>query len=61
MNLHNTRDMFRRQLMADNIVAIFRINPVGRIYGVKFIDHKAGVVASGSVLGKEFSENLYRE
>ena len=57
MNPHNTRDKFRRLLKADNIDAIFRINPVGRIYGVTFIDHKAGVVANGSVLGKEFSAN----
>ena len=55
MNPHNTRDKFRRLLKADNIDAIFRINPVGRIYGVTFIDHKAGVVANGSVLGKELS------
>ncbi len=61
MNPHNTRDKFRRLLKADNIDAIFRINPVGRIYGVTFIDHKAGVVANGSVLGKEFSANLFNE
>ena len=61
MNPHNTRDKFRRLLKADNIDAIFRINPVGRIYGVTFIDHKAGVVANGSVLGKEFSANVFNE
>ena len=34
---HNTRDEFRQLLKAENIDAIFRINPVGRIYGVTFI------------------------
>ena len=54
MNPHNTRDEFRRLLKAENIDTIFRINPVGRIYGVTFIDHNDGIVANGSVLGKEF-------
>ena len=54
MSPHNTRDEFRRLLKADNIDAIFRINPVGRIYGVTFIDHNTGIVANGSLLGKEF-------
>ena len=38
-----------------------RTNPVGRIYGVTFIDHNAGIVANGSVLGKEFSANVFNE
>ena len=54
MSPYNTRDEFRRLLKADNIDAIFRINPVGRIYGVTFIDHNTGIVANGSLLGKEF-------
>ena len=61
MSPHNTRDEFRQQLKADSIDAIFCINPVGRIYGVTFIDHKAGIVANGSVLGKEFSANAFNE
>lgn len=61
MSPHNTRDEFRQLLKTDNIDAIFRINPVGRIYGVTFIDHKAGFVANGSVLGKEFSANVFNE
>jgi hypothetical protein len=54
MSPNNTRDEFRQLLKAENIDAIFRINPVGRIYGVTFIDHNKGIVANGSVLGKEF-------
>ena len=61
MSPHNTRDEFRQLLNADNIDAIFRINPAGRIYGVTFIDHNSGIVANGLVLGKEFSANVFNE
>ena len=61
MSPRNTRDEFRQLLKADGIDTIFRINPVGRIYGVTFIDHEAGIVANGSVLGKEFSANAFNE
>ena len=61
MSPHNTREEFRQQLKADNIDAIFRINPVDRIYGVTFIDHNEGIVADGSVLGKELSGNVFNE
>ena len=61
MSPHNTRDEFRQLLKADNIDAIFRVNPAGRIYGVTFIDHNSGIVANGLVLGKEFSANVFNE
>ena len=61
MSPHNTRDEFRQLLKADGIDTVFRINPVGRIYGVTFIDHNDGIVASGSVLGKEFSANVFNK
>ena len=61
MSPHNTQEEFRQLLKADGIGAMFRINPVGRIYGVTFIDHNAGIVANGSVLGKEFSANTFNE
>lgn len=61
MSPRNTRDEFRQLLKADGIDTIFRINPVGRIYGVTFIDHEAGIVADGSMLGKEFSANVFNE
>ena len=61
MSSHNTRDEFRQQLKAEGIDTVFRINPVGRIYGVTFIDHNAGVVTNGSLLGKEFSANVFNE
>lgn len=61
MSPHNTRDEFRQQLKADGIDTVFRINPAGRIYGVTFIDHTNGLVANGSVLGKEFSARVFNE
>lgn len=35
--------------------------PAGRIYGVTFIDHSAGMSANGLVLGKEFSTNIFNK
>ena len=61
MSPNNTREEFRQLLKADGIDVVFRINPVGRIYGATFIDHNAGIVANGSVLGKEFSANVFNE
>ena len=61
MSPNDSRDEFRQRLRVDNIDAVFRINPVGRIFGVTFIDHKAGIVANGSLLGKEFSANVFNE
>ena len=61
MSPNDSREKFRQRLRADNIDAVFRINPAGRIYGVTFIDHEAGIVANGSLLGKEFSANAFNE
>ena len=61
MSPHNTRDEFRQQLKADGIDTVFRVNPAGRIYGVTFIDHTNGIVANGSVLGREFSAGVFNE
>ncbi len=61
MSTNDSREEFRQRLRADNIDAVFRINPAGRIYGVTFIDHEAGIVANGSRLGKGFSANAFNE
>ncbi|WP_302385545.1 conjugal transfer protein MobB [Alistipes shahii] len=61
MSPNNTRDEFRRLLKAESIDTVFRINPADRIYGVTFIDHTNGIVAKGSVLGKEFSARVFNE
>lgn len=44
-----------------DIDTVFRINLAGRIYGVTFIDHNAGIVANGSMLGKEFFANTFNK
>lgn len=61
MSPYNTREEFRQRLKAANIDVVFRINPIGRIYGVTFIDHGAGIVANGSVLWKEFSAHVFND
>ncbi len=48
---------FRRRLAADGIDAVLRRNAADRIYGATFIDHRTGVVANGSLLGREFAAN----
>lgn len=58
---HNLREVFRQQLKVDGIDTVFRITPAGRIYGVTFIDHTNGIVANGSVLGREFSARVFNE
>ena len=35
--------------------------PRGRIYGVTLVDHANGIVANGSVLGKELSAHVFNE
>lgn len=35
--------------------------PRGRIYGVTLVDHANGIVANGSVLGREFSAGVFNE
>lgn len=61
MSPYNTREEFRQLLKTDGIDIVFRINPVGRIYGVPFIEHNAGIVANGSLMGKEFLANVFNE
>lgn len=61
MSPYNTREEFRQQFKADNIDAIFRINPVGRIYGVTFIGYNEGIVANGLILRRAFSANVFNE
>lgn len=41
--------------------AVFRLNAAGRIYGVTFIDHAQGIVANGSLLGRNFSANVFEQ
>lgn len=46
---------FAAELARAEIEVVVRQNDQGRIYGITFIDHRAGLVANGSRLGKEFA------
>lgn len=51
----------KKQLLANKINPILRINENGRLYGVAFIDYQSKSVLNGSRLGKEFSANALHE
>ena len=53
------RAEFCERLRDKGVDAVFRLNAAGRIYGVTFIDHKQGIVANGSLLGRNFSANAF--
>lgn len=55
----SSRTEFCERLHDKGIDAVFRLNAAGRIYGVTFIDHKQGIVANGSLLGRNFSANAF--
>ncbi len=55
----SSRAEFCERLHDTGVDAVFRLNAAGRIYGVTFIDHKQGIVANGSLLGRNFSANVF--
>lgn len=55
------RAEFCERLRDKGVDAVFRLNAAGRIYGVTFIDHKQGIVANGSLLGRSFSANAFEQ
>lgn len=55
----STRTEFCERLHDKGVDAVFRLNAAGRIYGVTFIDHEQGIVANGSLLGRNFSANAF--
>ena len=57
----STRTEFCERLHDKGVDAVFRLNAAGRIYGVTFIDHKQGIVANGSLLGRNFSANVFEQ
>lgn len=61
MALCSSRTEFCERLHDKGIDAVFRLNAAGRIYGVTFIDHKQGIVANGSLLGRNFSANVFEQ
>ena len=57
----SSRAEFCERLHDKGVDAVFRLNAAGRIYGVTFIDHKQGIVANGSLLGRNFSANVFEQ
>ena len=55
------QDQFVQELAAQNIVAIFRSNAEGRVYGLTFVDNRTKSVFKGSDLGKSFSAGAITE
>jgi hypothetical protein len=55
------KDDFIEKLRERGIDAVFRTNDTGRLYGATFIDHHRKEVYNGSVLGKEFSANIFHK
>ena len=57
----SSRAEFCERLHDKGVDAIFRLNAAGRIYGVTFIDHEQGIVVNGSLLGRNFSANVFEQ
>ena len=55
------RAEFCERLRDKGVDAVFRLNAAGRVYGVTFIDHEQGIVANGSLLGRNFSANTFEQ
>lgn len=61
MAQYSSRTEFCERLHDKGVDAVFRFNAAGRIYGVTFIDHEQGIVANGSLLGRNFSANAFEQ
>ncbi|MDR1717663.1 MAG: relaxase/mobilization nuclease domain-containing protein [Prevotella sp.] len=59
MKATHDKEKFVSLLQGSGIDAVFRINDAGRLYGATFIDHSRKEVYNGSVLGREFSANVF--
>ena len=57
----SNRTEFCERLHDKGVDAVFRLNAAGRIYGVTFIDHEQGIVSNGSLLGRNFSANVFEQ
>jgi hypothetical protein len=61
LNSSKNKTNFEKQLLKNQISVLFRENESGRIYGVTFIDHRQMFVFNGSLLGKDFSANVFQK
>ena len=55
----NTEKEFRQRLEEQGLRVAIRKNESGRIYGITFIDDKAGIALNGSRLGKGYAANVF--
>ena len=55
----NTEKEFRQRLEEQGLRVVIRKNEGGRIYGITFIDDKAGIALNGSRLGKGYAANVF--
>ena len=54
-----TEEELWQRLEEQGLRAVIRKNESGRIYGITFIDNKAGVALNGSRLGKGYAANIF--
>ena len=54
-----TAEEFRQRLEEQGLRVVIRKNESGRIYGITFIDDKAGIALNGSRLGKGYAANVF--
>ena len=55
----NTEKELRQRLEEQSLRVVIRKNDNGRIYGITFIDDKAGIALNGSRLGKGYAANVF--
>ena len=55
-----TEEELRQRLEEQSLRAVIRKNESGRIYGITFIDDKAGIALNGSRLGKGYAANVFK-
>ena len=54
-----TEEELRQRLEEQSLRAVIRKKDSGRIYGITFIDDKAGIALNGSRLGKGYTANVF--
>ena len=54
-----TEEELRQRLEEQSLRVFIRKNESGRIYGITFIDDKAGIALNGSRLGKGYAANVF--
>ena len=55
----NMEKELRQRLEEQGLRVVIRKNESGRIYGITFIDDKAGIALNGSRLGKGYAANVF--